>query len=68
MPASELANGVMIAVGGALILTPGFVTDAFGFTLLMPSARHWLLKKLLDRFGERIVIDGEFHRVEDRKF
>ena len=68
MPASELANGVMIAVGGALLLTPGFVTDAFGFTLLMPSARHWLLKKLLDRFGERIVIDGEFHRVEDRKF
>ena len=68
MPASELANGVMIAVGGALLLTPGFVTDAFGFTLLMPSARQWLLKKLLDRFGERIVIDGEFHRVEDRKF
>ncbi len=68
MPASELANGVMIAVGGALLLTPGFVTDAFGFTLLMPFARQWLLKKLLDRFGERIVIDGEFHRVEDRKF
>ena len=68
MPASELANGVMIAVGGALLLTPGFVTDAFGFTLLMPSARQWLLKKLLDRFGERIIIDGAFHRVEDRKF
>ena len=68
MPASELASGVMIAVGGALLLTPGFVTDAFGFTLLIPSARQWLLKKLVDRYGDKIVIDGEFHRVEDRNF
>ena len=67
MPASELVSGVMIAVGGALLLTPGFATDAFGFTLLIPSARQWLLKKLVDRYGEKMVIDGEFHRVEDRK-
>ncbi len=30
IPASELVSGVMIAVGGALLLTPGFVTDALG--------------------------------------
>lgn len=39
MPAAELADGAMIVVGGALLLTPGFVTDAVGLTLLLPPGR-----------------------------
>ena len=31
IPATELVSGVMLAIGGALLLTPGFVTDAVGF-------------------------------------
>ena len=68
IPASELASGVMIAVGGALLLTPGFVTDAVGFALLIPQTRQWLLFKLIDRYRDKIVIEGEFHRVDDRNF
>ena len=68
IPASELVSGVMIGVGGALLLTPGFVTDAVGFALLMPQARQWLLIKLIDRYRDKIVIEGEFHRVDDRNF
>ena len=68
IPASELVNGVMIGVGGALLLTPGFITDAVGFALLMPQARQWLLIKLIDRYRDRIVIEGEFQRVDDRNF
>ena len=68
IPASELVSGVMIAVGGALLLTPGFVTDALGFALLIPQTRLWLLFKLIDRYHDKIVIEGEFHRVEDRNF
>ena len=68
IPASELVSGVMIGVGGALLLTPGFVTDAIGFALLMPQARQWLLIKLIDRYRDKIVIEGEFHRVDDRNF
>ena len=68
IPASELVSGVMIAVGGALLLTPGFVTDALGFTLLIPQTRQWLLFKLIDRYRDKIAIDGEFHRVDDRNF
>jgi len=68
IPASELVSGVMIAIGGALLLTPGFVTDAVGFALLIPQTRKWLLFKLIDRYRDKIVIEGEFHRVDDRNF
>ena len=68
IPASELVSGVMIAVGGALLLTPGFVTDAIGFALLIPQTRQWVLFKLIDRYRDKIVIEGEFHRVDDRNF
>ena len=68
IPASELVSGVMIAVGGALLLTPGFVTDALGFALLIPQTRQWLLFKLIDRYRDKIVIEGEFHRFDDRNF
>lgn len=39
LPASEIIEGVFLAVGGALLLTPGFVTDAIGFACLLPPTR-----------------------------
>lgn len=67
LPASELVNGVMIAVGGALLLTPGFVTDAIGFSLLLPGSRHWLLRRLLARFKDKIIIEGEYRSIDEPK-
>ena len=42
LPGQEIAEGMMLAVAGALLLTPGFVTDTFGFLLLMPPVRSLL--------------------------
>jgi UPF0716 protein FxsA len=39
-PAEPLAHGAMILFSGALLLTPGFFTDAIGFALLVPAVRH----------------------------
>src|SRR5919106_4562014 len=39
MPGREVFDGAMIIVGGALLLTPGFITDAFGLVLLIPPTR-----------------------------
>lgn len=47
MPAKEMAEGIFLAVGGALLLTPGFITDAIGFACLIPGVRHLFLGKLL---------------------
>jgi UPF0716 protein FxsA len=68
IPASELVSGVMIAVGGALLLTPGFLTDALGFALLIPKTRQWLLFKLIDRYRDKIVIEGESININGRNF
>ncbi|MEL6752301.1 MAG: FxsA family protein, partial [Pseudomonadota bacterium] len=39
VPAKELADGVMLLAAGILLLTPGFVTDALGFSLFLPPVR-----------------------------
>ena len=49
LPAREVVEGVLLAVAGALLLTPGFVTDAFGFALLTPPFRAALADRLLAR-------------------
>jgi UPF0716 protein FxsA len=40
MPTEELIDSVLICVAGLLLLTPGFLTDAFGFWILIPPTRH----------------------------
>ncbi|MFK7892686.1 MAG: FxsA family protein [Granulosicoccus sp.] len=49
MPAQQLMEGVMIMIGGVLLLTPGFVTDAFGFACLIPLTRQWLASRIASR-------------------
>jgi UPF0716 protein FxsA len=39
MPGNELLHGLCVLIGGILLLTPGILTDLFGFTLLFPSTR-----------------------------
>ncbi len=39
-PGRELAHGALVLVGGALLLTPGFITDALGFALMVPAFRE----------------------------
>ena len=49
LPAKEVAEGLILAVGGALLLTPGFITDTIGFLCLIPGTRHWLAAQALKR-------------------
>ena len=44
-----LAEGAMILFSGALLLTPGFFTDAVGFALLVPAIRKWLFRHIRAR-------------------
>jgi len=50
IPAKEMAEGLFLAVGGALLLTPGFVTDAIGFCCLLPMSRQLLMATLVAPF------------------
>jgi UPF0716 protein FxsA len=51
-PAREVADGVMVTVGGTLLLTPGFITDIVGLLLLVPPTRA-LTRGLLGRYLRR---------------
>lgn len=66
IPAGELVSGVMLAVGGALLLTPGFVTDVVGFLLLIPATRRCVLRQIIERYRGKIVIEGEYQQIDDR--
>jgi UPF0716 protein FxsA len=49
-PTDPLAHGAMILFAGALLLTPGFFTDAVGLALLVPSVRRAALRHIRARF------------------
>ena len=74
LPAEEMITGIFLAIGGALLLTPGFITDLFGLLCLVPATRRFLLKIALTNltgFGvvneskgavKKDWIEGEFDK------
>ena len=54
MPSRELLDALLIGIAGLVLLTPGFLTDAFGFLLLIPNTRtaikQWLYRKIDVRY------------------
>ena len=63
LPALEMAEGLILAVSGALLLTPGFVTDAIGFAGLTPPFRRWIFAKL----GRHVTVAGYRHSNPHRQ-
>lgn len=57
MPAEPIIDGAIILVAGALLVTPGVLTDAFGFACLIPGTRQWI-KRLARQSFERAVASG----------
>ncbi len=58
MPSAQLLDGLMILVGGIVLLTPGFVTDALGFLLLIPLTRA-AIKLFVQKKFESMVRKGQ---------
>jgi UPF0716 protein FxsA len=79
IPAYEMIEGPLILVGGALLLTPGFITDVLGFACLIPATRKKIAQYIIEHYfvlaqasggfgqtktAENNVLEGEF-RKED---
>jgi UPF0716 protein FxsA len=62
MPARELADAALILVGGTLMLTPGFVTDAVGFLLILPVTRPVARRLLTAAIARRFRMTPEVRR------
>jgi UPF0716 protein FxsA len=54
-PAREVLDGVLVIFGGALLLTPGFLTDIFGLIFLLPPSRAVVRRILVRRFADRMI-------------
>jgi UPF0716 protein FxsA len=52
IPDEELLDAMLILIAGALLLTPGFLTDAIGFLLLAPASRHSVKNWLRHKFRQ----------------
>ena len=58
IPHREVVDGVLVIFGGALLLTPGFLTDVVGLALLLPPTRAMVRRVLVRRMGRGAVAGG----------
>jgi UPF0716 protein FxsA len=79
VPAFEMIEGAIILVGGALLLTPGFITDLLGFGCLLPQLRRNIAKYVIENHliqsaghfqwnnkpKESDVLEGEFRKDDE---
>jgi UPF0716 protein FxsA len=66
-PSPLIVHGAMLLFAGALLLTPGFFTDAVGFTLLVPQARQKIIEWAKPYVVGRIVTVASRHRGQARR-
>ena len=57
MPHREVVDGVLVIFGGALLITPGFVTDVLGLILLVPPTRSLVRRFTMRRLGRRVTVE-----------
>jgi UPF0716 protein FxsA len=57
-PGKEVADGLLIAIGGTLLLAPGFITDIVGIFFLVPPTRAIVRRLLKGLVGRRLVVMG----------
>ena len=75
-PAYEVISGAAIAFAALLLITPGFLTDTFGFLLIFPISRRFIFNGLAKKFKPKETkknnfIEGDFEDIDDendRKF
>ncbi len=72
MPGSALADAAMIFMAGAMLMTPGLLTDSVGFLLLIPPCREWMKKRVLAwaknnvQFTTTTTVNGETRTYTNR--
>ena len=69
MPVQEIISGAAIAFAAFLLIIPGFLTDLFGFLLLIPITRNILLKNVFSKFKKnkinQDIIEGDITEEKD---
>ncbi|HSG82118.1 MAG TPA: FxsA family protein [Gemmatimonadota bacterium] len=61
LPGRSILDGLSIFAGGALLLTPGLITDLLGFSLVLRPSRRWLQDRVVNRFGGRLIRQSQVY-------
>lgn len=62
LPAMEMMEGLALAVGGALLITPGFLTDSIGFLCLIPVTRKAIIRYMMSNTTVNMYSSGASYR------
>jgi UPF0716 protein FxsA len=71
MPHREVVDGVLVIFGGAMLITPGFLSDIVGVLLLVPPTRALIRRLVIARLGQRLavgVVRTARPRTEERDY
>jgi UPF0716 protein FxsA len=68
VPGREVLDGALVIFGGALLLTPGFITDVLGLVLLIPPTRTLVRGVLTRRLAHRMVVSAAGTRQRPRGY
>ncbi len=68
VPAEEMVDGVIILAAGLLLITPGILTDACGFLMLVPTTRNAFKRWLRRRFDRATATVRIHHQGGPRHF
>lgn len=66
LPADSIFDGVIVLVAGALLITPGILTDTLGFLCLVPPTRRVIKRVIWSRI-ERSIRNGQIFRTTNNK-
>jgi UPF0716 family protein affecting phage T7 exclusion len=58
VPAGAVFDGALILVAGAMLMTPGLITDALGFLLLIPTTRNWFKYRAMEWAKRNVTISS----------
>ena len=72
IPIYEIISGATLAFAALLLIIPGFLTDFFGFLLIIPITRKFIIKIITSKFNKQKtnntnVIEGNFEEVQEDK-
>ena len=60
LPAQTMLKGLMMALGGGLLIVPGFISSVFGLVMLLPITRRLLANKMRQRVEEQAIRQRAF--------
>lgn len=62
IPGREMLEGLMLVIAGVLLVTPGFITDFLGLSLVLPPSRKWIASQVARHMTMKVVTSASYRQ------